>query len=87
MDRDVSGREEAVGASGLVDAKRLLSLAQRLRETHERVEHARVSPDQKARWQRRLIAITDAAKRDLERADDQLTRFVAELDRHLRRRR
>ncbi len=71
---------------GLVDADRLLSLTQRLREVHERVAQARVSAEQKARWQRRLVAITEAATPNLDRAEQQLIRFVAELDRALRRR-
>lgn len=71
---------------GLVDADRFLTVAEQLRELHARVEEAKVSSEQKARWQRRIIAITNAAKTDLSRADDQLVRFTAELDRHLKRR-
>lgn len=71
---------------GLVDADRFLMLADRLRELHARIEDAKVSSEQRARWQRRIISITNAAKTDLARADDQLVRFTAELDRHLKRR-
>lgn len=80
----MGGVEDAVPTGptpGLVDADRFLSLTQRLREVHERVAQARVSAEQKARWQRRLLAITDAATRNLDRGEQQLTRFVAELDR------
>ncbi|HEX2029022.1 MAG TPA: hypothetical protein VHF25_13585 [Nitriliruptorales bacterium] len=71
---------------GLLDAERFLALTDGLRELHERVESARVSAEQKARWQRRIVAITNAAKEDLDRADEQLRRFSGELDRQLRRR-
>ncbi len=70
---------------GLVDADRFLSLTRRLREVHERVEQLRVSAEQKARWQRRLVTITDVATRDLGRAEQQLTHLVAQLDRLPRR--
>lgn len=74
------------GDHGLVDADRFLTLADQLRELHARIEDAKVSSEQRARWQRRIISITNAAKTDLSRADDQLVRFTAELDRQLKRR-
>lgn len=76
--------EEAVETS-LVDARRFLEVTTKLHDLYSRVDGARVSADQKGRWQRRLIAITDAAKDDLDRAEGQLLRFSAELDRHLGR--
>lgn len=78
--------DERAEEHGLVDADRFLVLTDRLREVRERLEAAKVSTEQKARWHRRLIAITNAAKEDLARADDQLTRFTADLDRQLKRR-
>ncbi|MBW3561960.1 MAG: hypothetical protein KY437_05635 [Actinobacteria bacterium] len=77
-------RERSVETS-LVDARRFLEVTAQLRDLYSRVDGARVSTEQKGRWQRRLIAITDAAKDDLDRAEGQLVRFSAELDRHLRR--
>ncbi len=71
--------------SSLVDARRFLELTAQLRELYDRVDAAKVSPEQKSRWHRRLIAITDSAKDDLDRAEGHLLRFTAELDRHLRR--
>lgn len=76
--------DEAV-ATSLVDARRFLELTAQLRDLYARVDGARVSTEQKGRWHRRLIAITDAAREDLDRAEGQLVRFSAELDRHLRR--
>jgi hypothetical protein len=57
-------------------------LARRLRDAHRRVaalpEHV---PDAvRQRFQRRLIAISDAAKRDISRAAQRLDAFLADLD-------
>lgn len=71
--------------TSLVDARRFLELTEQLRELYDRVDAAKVSAEQKGRWHRRLIAITDSAKDDLDRAEGHLVRFTAELDRHLRR--
>lgn len=71
--------------SGLLDARRFLDLTAQLRELYERVDGAKASAEQKGRWHRRLIAITDAAREDMDRAEGQLVRFTAELDRHLKR--
>lgn len=71
--------------SSLVDARRFLDVTARLRDLYDRVDAAKASVEQKGRWHRRLIAITNAARDDLDRAEGQLVRFSAELDRHLRR--
>lgn len=71
--------------SSLLDARRFLELTEHLRDLYDRVDTAKVSAEQKGRWHRRLIAITDAARDDMDRAEGQLVRFTAELDRHLRR--
>lgn len=71
---------------GFLDAERFLALNDSLRALHERVEGAKASAEQKARWQRRIVAITNAAKEDLDRADEKLRRFTGELDRQLRHR-
>lgn len=71
--------------SSLLDARRFLDLTEQLRDLYDRVDGARASAEQKGRWHRRLIAITDAARDDMERAEGQLVRFTAELDRHLKR--
>ncbi len=55
-------------------------LATRLRDAHRRVAALDAPDDQKARVARRLIALTDASKRDLGRASARLDRLVADLD-------
>ncbi len=55
-------------------------LAVRLREAHRRVAALEASPDEKARVARRLIALTDASKHDVERASARLDRLLADLD-------
>lgn len=69
----------------MVDADRLLELTERLHEAHARIDDSSLPPEHRSRWQRRLIAITETAHRDLERAELQLLRFDHELDRHLGR--
>ncbi len=55
-------------------------LATRLRDAHRRVAALDVPDDQKARVARRLIALTDASKRDVGRASARLDRLLADLD-------
>ena len=55
-------------------------LATRLRDAHRRVAGLDVPEDQKARVARRLIALTDASKRDLVRASARLDALLADLD-------
>lgn len=67
----------------MLDADDFMGFTERLRAVHGRVDAARVSREQKGRWQRKLLSITDAAQRDLDDATDLLRRFEAELDRRL----
>ena len=55
-------------------------LAVRLRDAHRRVARLDLPDDEKARVARRLIALTDASKLDLERASARLDRLLADLD-------
>ena len=55
-------------------------LATRLRDAHRRVATLDAPDDQKARVARRLIALTDASKRDLVRASARLDALLADLD-------
>jgi hypothetical protein len=55
-------------------------LAIRLREAHRRVATLEATDDEKARVARRLIALTDASKRDLVRASQRLDLLLADLD-------
>ncbi|MGI8536180.1 MAG: hypothetical protein ACR2K2_06695 [Mycobacteriales bacterium] len=55
-------------------------LASRLREAHRRVAALELEQDQKGRLVRRLIALTDASKRDAGRASARLDALLADLD-------
>ena len=55
-------------------------LAVRLRDAHRRVAGLQASPDEKARVAKRLIALTDASKRDVARASARLDLLLADLD-------
>ena len=57
-----------------------VTLAARLRDAHRRVAALDAPDDQKARVARRLIALTDASKRDLVRASARLDALLADLD-------
>ena len=65
----------------LVDADEFLSFTARLRAVRDRVEAAPVSEEQRGRWQSRLAAISGGGGTDLERAQAQLGRLEAEVDR------
>ena len=58
----------------------LAHLAEQLRVAHARVAALNVSVEEKASTTRRLLAISDAAKRDVQRAAQRLEAFLAELD-------
>lgn len=86
--RETTGEPRSPGGqveSSLLDARRFLDLTAQLRDLYDRVDAAKASAEQKGRWHRRLIAITNSARDDMDRAEGQLVRFTAELDRHLRR--
>ena len=57
-----------------------VELAQRLREAHRRVASLHVDEDEKRRVATRLIALTDASKRDLVRASARLDLLLGDLD-------
>ncbi len=57
------------------------SLAVRLRDAHRRVASLDLPGDEKVRLATRLIAMTDASKRDLVRASQRLDLLLADLDR------
>lgn len=70
---------------GQWDAGAVLGLADRLRSLRARVDDARVSDEQRRRWQSRLAAISAGASGDLARATAQLGRLEADVDRVDRR--
>ncbi|MEU4409544.1 hypothetical protein AB0F88_33955 [Streptosporangium sp. NPDC023963] len=55
-------------------------LAWRLREAHRRVRSLPVPDEEKKRLARRLLAICDLAKRDLEHAAGRLDLFLLSID-------
>ena len=57
-----------------------VSLALRLRDAHRRVASLDAPDEEKARVAARLIALTDASKRDLGRASRRLDLLLADLD-------
>ncbi|MCW2615583.1 MAG: hypothetical protein JWN08_2577 [Frankiales bacterium] len=57
-----------------------VELAGRLRDAHRRVASLQVDDDEKARVAARLIALTDASKRDVVRASARLDLLLADLD-------
>lgn len=61
--------------AGQLDAGAFLRLSEGLRTAFAEVIGAKLNPDEGARWQRRLIAVTTVAKRDLEDALQMLERF------------
>ena len=67
---------------GQLDAEQVLGFTERLRELRTRLEHGRVSDEQRRRWQSRLAAISEGAATDLVRASEQLHRLEADMDRH-----
>lgn len=67
----------------LVDADAFLEFTDRLRVVRDRIADSEVDDHRRQSWQRRLIAVSDAARQDLAAALDKLERLVAEVDRHL----
>jgi hypothetical protein len=55
-------------------------LAARLVDAHRRVAALDAAPEEKSRLARRLIALTDASKRDLARASVRLDLLMADLE-------
>jgi len=64
----------------MTDEELFADLAERLRETHVRVNALTLSDDEKSSILRRFRAIADASKHDLQRASKRLDTFVADLD-------
>jgi len=67
--------EDERDAPRTIDAVRFVALTEGLRSALSRVASARLTAGQRARWQRRLAAITDAARTDLAKAQAQLERY------------
>ena len=55
-------------------------VADGLRDAFAALGASSLPAEERARWQRRLLAITTTSKRDVARAQEQLGRFTLELD-------
>jgi hypothetical protein len=75
--------DEGTQGAGMVDAEQFLRFSEALREDFATLADAGVAPASRERWQRRLIAITNLAKHDLDRAEAQHDRFRRDLSREL----
>lgn len=70
-----SDAESAAPPTGQVDAVAFVRVSEGLRDAFARLGEARLRADEAGRWHRRLIAISNVAKRDLPGALEQLERF------------
>jgi hypothetical protein len=68
--------EEPVGPA---DEALYALVAERLKQAHSRVRALDVSAERRAALTRRLLQVTEAAKRDLPEAARRLSRFLDEL--------
>jgi hypothetical protein len=64
-----------------IDAEVFMRVSGSLKEAFAALGAADLSQDQRGRW--RLVAITNTAKRDLRRAEDQIERFHADWAREV----
>lgn len=73
--------DSGLSAHGQLDAEAVLAFTGRLKSLRGRVDDAKVSDEQRHRWQTQLAAISSGAAEDLERATAQLHRLEAAVDR------
>ena len=85
IDASPPGADAFAGRStqlaGQLDAELFLSVSARLKGAYSGLTAARLSESRRARWQNRLIDISNAAKQDLSGAAQQLDRFEDEFRR------
>jgi hypothetical protein len=68
------------GESGSEETALYAVVAERLREAHARVRALNVSEEARVALVRRLLIVTEGAKRDLPGTARKLSRIVADLD-------
>lgn len=73
--------EDDTRDGGMVDAAQFMRFSDGLKQSFERLGEASVTDAARQRWQRRLLAITTTAQRDLDRAEKQFARFRTDFDR------
>jgi hypothetical protein len=67
--------DDLLGEERPIDALVFVALTQGLRVAFIQVAEAKLTDGQRGRWQRRLVAINEAARADLPAASEQLARF------------
>lgn len=70
-------------ATTSIDAVAFVAFSEGLRAAFARLGSVKLTEDQRGRWQRRLLAIADAAQRDLPGAQAQLDRYAAQWAREV----
>jgi hypothetical protein len=66
-----------------VDAELFIRVSDRLKEAFAALGATDLPQGKRDRWQRRLVAIANTAKRDLKRAETQIERFHADWTREV----
>lgn len=59
-------------------------VSESLKNAFTAVMNADIAPEERARWQQRLLAVTNMSKRDVVRAREQLDRFDDEWNARMR---
>ena len=81
MSPSARSSSRAASPTGQVDAELFLAVSVRLKTAFGSLRDAQLPPARRARWQSRLLAITDAAKEDLQRAARELDRYEDDFTR------
>jgi hypothetical protein len=75
--------DDLLGEDRPIDAHVFVALTQGLHSAFTKVAEAKLNEGQRGRWQRRLVAISEAARADLPAASEQLARFERDWGRTL----
>ncbi len=78
-------RDQSAHSSRLIDAEQFLRVTDSLKDSFARLEAAVLSDAARQRWQRRLLALTELAKEDLDRAEREVDRYRADFQREVGR--
>jgi hypothetical protein len=71
------------GEGRMVDAAAFMRVSDALKDGFAKLAAADLPEPSRMRWQRRLLAITNVAKHDLHRAEEQYGRFVDDFTREV----
>jgi hypothetical protein len=67
--------DDLLGEDRPIDVHVFVALTQGLHVAFSQVSEAKLTEGRRSRWQRRLVAISEAARVDLPAASEQLARF------------